>query len=282
MHTKNKHQKDYNFELLVQKFPQLNSFIIEKYGKKTIDFSNAKAVKTLNQALLKTHYNIDYWDFSDANLCPPIPNRVDYIHHLNDLIGKNDKPIKILDIGTGATLIYPLLGNALYQWHFVGTDIDSKSLKNAQKIINKNNLIDAITLREQKKPQQILKGILKEKEQFTATMCNPPFYKSEKEAITQNDKKQKNLKLTNKKRNFSGVSNELWYKGGEKAFLHNYLYESSHYKENSIWFTSLVSKKENVKSLAESAKKLGIKTFKVIPMKQGNKSSRIVAWSFIF
>lgn len=281
MHPKNKHHLDYNFDKLIQINPQLENYILIKYGKKTIDFSNPKAVKILNQALLKLHYKIDYWDFSEHNLCPPIPGRADYINHLNDLIDNKSKPIKILDIGTGATLIYPLLGHSLYNWHFIGTEIDDNSIKNAQKIIAKNNLSNAISLRKQLDPNHILKGIIKPDEQFNATMCNPPFYKSEKDAIEQNSRKQKNLKLSAKKRNFSGISNELWYKGGEKAFLHNYLYESSLYKENSIWFTSLVSKKENVKSLQDSSKKLGVKSFKIIPIEQGNKISRIIVWSFM-
>ena len=72
----------------------------------------------------------------------------------------------------------------------------------------------------------------------------------------------------------------MWYVGGEKAFLHNYMYQSSLFNENCIWFTSLVSKKENVESLQASSKKLGVKEFKVIPMHQGNKVTRIVAWRY--
>jgi len=281
VHPKNRHKNTYDLKELCQKTPQLEAFITKKFGKETIDFSNPKAVKLLNQALLKTHYNLSFWDFSDSNLCPPIPGRADYIHHLQDLIDKQKNNIRILDIGTGATLIYPLLGNAIYNWQFVGSDIDEKSLKNAQKIIDKNNLSKNIQLLKQQDSSHILKGILTPEDHFDATMCNPPFYKSEKEAASQNSRKQKNLKLDNKKRNFSGVSNELWYAGGEKAFLHNYLYESTHFKENSTWFTTLVSKKENVKSMVDSLKKLGAKSIKIIPMELGNKKSRIVAWSFV-
>ena len=110
-------------------------------------------------------------------------------------------------------------------------------------------------------------------------MCNPPFYKSLEEAQGANMRKSRNLG-NNAIRNFSGNKNELWYIGGEKAFLHNYLYESSLHKTTSKWFTSLVSKKDNIKSLEESSKKLGATEFKVIPMSQGNKVSRIAAWRF--
>ena len=92
---------------------------------------------------------------------------------------------------------------------------------------------------------------------------------------------RKNKNLGNSSvRNFAGNNNELWYIGGEKAFLHNYLFESSLYKDRSIWFTSLVSKKENVESMEKSSKKLGVTAFKVIPMNQGNKVTRIVCWKY--
>lgn len=259
LHPQNKHRKGYDFELLIQKNRRLNAFLFEnKFKVRSIDFSNPLAVKELNRSLLRTHYGIHYWDFPDDNLCPPIPGRVDYIHDVSDLIQSND-PVKVLDIGTGATCIYPLLGSAEYQWTFVGTDVDSDSMVSAQKIIDKN--------------------VLKEDERFDIAICNPPFYKSAAEAQGANARKSRNLG-NNPVRNFSGNNNELWYEGGEKAFLHTYLYESSLFPKSSEWFTSLVSKKENVASLEKSAKKLGAKTFKVIPMQQGNKVTRIVAWSY--
>ncbi len=279
LHPNNIHNQGYDFALLVKKYPKLSEFIIKKFEKETIDFSNPVAVKEFNKALLFVHYGLNFWDFSEDNLCPPIPGRVDYIHHVADLI-KGEEKVKLLDVGTGATCIYPLLGNAVYGWEFVGTDIDAQSLLNAQKIIDKNTLENQIILRYQKDESRILKGVVTKEDMFTATMCNPPFYKSEEEARGANRRKSRNLG-NNTVRNFAGNSNELWYIGGEKAFLHTYLYESSQLPKASKWFTSLVSKKENVKSLETSGKKLGAKEFKVIPMHQGNKVTRIVCWRFI-
>jgi 23S rRNA (adenine1618-N6)-methyltransferase len=278
LHPRNKHIKGYDFNELVLTNRRLNAYLFEnKFKVRSIDFSNPKAVKELNRSLLRHHYGIHFWDFPDENLCPPIPGRVDYIHHLSDLT-ENEK-VHVLDIGTGATCIYPLLGVSEYGWTFVGTDVDRDSLVSAQKIIDKNNLNDSIALRFQKDNQHILQGVLEEKDRFDLTMCNPPFYKSEAEARGANARKSRNLGNATV-RNFSGNSHELWYKGGEKAFLHTYLYESSLQPEASKWFTSLVSKKENVESLKTSAEKLGAKKFQVIPMNQGNKVTRIVAWQF--
>lgn len=278
LHPNNKHRNGYDFDVLVKSLPSLDQFLIERYGKQTIDFSNDNAVKTLNKALLKAYYKISYWEFPDENLCPPIPGRVDYIHHLADLV-KDSGSCNVLDIGTGANCIYPLLGVSEYNWKFVATDIDKTAIKYAEKNIKGNNLTDKITVRLQENKEQVLKGIVTENDTFDLIMCNPPFYKSEIEAKEANSRKTKNLKITTK-RNFSGRSNELWCRGGEKAFLHTYLYESSNLKSVSQWYTSLVSKKETVKSLELSAKKLGTRETKVIQMQQGNKITRVFCWRF--
>jgi 23S rRNA (adenine1618-N6)-methyltransferase len=279
LHPKNNFKNGYNFDELIIKNPELKQFVAKnEFGTVTIDFSNPEAVRELNKALICSLDKISNWNFPKENLCPPIPGRLDYIHYLADLLSLKGEA-KILDIGTGATCIYPLLGASVFDWSFVATDIDLDSLDVAQDIIDDNNLTEKIELRQQFKEENILKGIIVDGDSFTAVMCNPPFYKSAEEAQGANGRKSKNLG-NNAIRNFAGNNNELWYIGGEKAFLHNYLYESSLYKTSSKWFTSLVSKKENVKSLEKSSKKLGALEFKVIPMHQGNKVTRIVAWRF--
>lgn len=279
LHPKNKFNNGYNFDELIKINQKLAPFVSKnQFDVITIDFSNPEAVKELNKALLFSFDKISVWDFPKENLCPPIPGRLDYIHYLADLISDEDD-VKILDIGTGATCIYPILGVAAYNWSFVASDIDLKSLDTAQDIIDDNDLGSKIKLRHQEKEEEILKGILKEGDSFSAVMCNPPFFKSAEEAQGANKRKNKNLG-NNTVRNFSGNNNELWYIGGEKAFLHNYLYESSLFKEKSKWFTSLVSKKENIQSLEKSSAKLGAVEFKVIPMSQGNKVTRIACWRF--
>lgn len=286
MHKRNKHVNGYNFEDLTKCSPSLMPYIYEiNYGRYTIDFANPKAVKALNTALLKHHYGIEYWEFPDEHLCPPIPGRVEYIHLLNDLLSNSGLTTNntVLDIGTGATCIYPLLGHAEYDWHFMASEIDKQALNNARKIIDINDLKTVIELRFQNDSQSILAGILKPSERITASMCNPPFYKNEAEATESTQRKLKGLKKNGDQlvRNFSGTSKELWYPGGEKAFLHNYLYQSSLLKTNCFWYTSLVSKKEHVKSMQSSLKKLGATSIKVLELTLGNKVSRVVAWSFL-
>lgn len=280
------HTNNYNFEVLIDNYPKLQPFVLKnKYGNLTINFSEAKAVRALNTAILKTNYGINYWQFDDNNLTPPIPSRAAYIHLLKDLLLSSnlDGNIKVLDIGTGANCIYPLLGQSIYNWQFVGSDVNKSSIKQAEKIIAKNQLEDEVSIRFQSNPNQIFQGILAKTDTFTLTMCNPPFYKDETEANSATLKKLKGLNQdTNSiNRNFSGISNELWYKGGEKAFLHNYLYESSLFKNKCFWYTTLVANKDNIKSMYASLDKLGAKIIKTLPINIGQKKSRVVAWTFL-
>ena len=88
LHPRNQHSEGYDFARLVSDTPELDAFKISNpFGQATIDFQNVQAVRILNRALLKTHYNIAFWDIPEAYLCPPIPGRVDYVHYLADLPG---------------------------------------------------------------------------------------------------------------------------------------------------------------------------------------------------
>ena len=285
LHPRSFHNKPYDFQKLILKVSELKQFIVKnRDGADTVQFADPKAVYLLNKALLLHFYNLNFWDIPNQNLVPPIPGRADYVHYLADLLNVNttDKTT-VLDIGTGASLVYPLIGSAVYNWNFVATDIEQKSIEIAQEIINKNiHLSSKITLRLQSDKKQILSGIITKEDYFDAVMCNPPFFKSKKEAEAQTIRKLKGLdkrktpKLIN---NFSGESNELWCNGGELSFVLNYIKESILIKTQVGWFTSLISNEDNLKPLQIELKK-SAKEFKVIDMAQGNKKSRILAWRF--
>lgn len=288
LHPRNKHRERYDFEILVGKSPELAPFIFENsYGDSTIDFFNPSAVKALNKALLLTHYGISFWDIPEKYLCPPIPGRADYIHCIADLIGqkKINKTIRCLDIGTGANCIYPLIGNREYGWSFIGVDIDPVAITSAQRILDHNKgLKKQIQLRKQPNPKDILKGSILKKERFDVSLCNPPFHSSFIEAQKGTSRKLKNLtknKAVKIKRNFGGQSNELWCDGGEKKFVGKMILQSKEFAEQCYWFTSLVSKEAHLKSFKQTLKKLKAEEIKIISMGQGNKKSRIIAWTFL-
>ena len=295
LHPRNTHRQNYDFKQLCEVVPQLSGFVENKHGNQTLDFANPEAVKLLNKALLKHNYDIDFWDIPEGFLCPPIPGRVDYIHYLADLLHSTlsetvaHKNVKVLDIGTGANCIYPLLGYKSYAWEFVATDIDPLSINTAKQIVNANKgLSEAIEIRHQKQSAQIFQGIIKASEKFHLTMCNPPFHNSPEQAAQGSDRKWRNLKRDDQANqhgspslNFAGRSNELWCKGGELAFIRKMVRESRHYGQQIAWFTTLVSKKDNLGQIKLALKKSPVEQVKVIKMAQGQKVSRFIAWSFL-
>lgn len=293
LHPRNPHQFRYDFEQLISACPELEKFVfVNEYKLETIDFSDPEAVKAVNKALLISNYDIQNWDIPANYLCPPIPGRADYIHYIADLLAKNNngiipegENIVGLDIGIGANCIYPIIGKSAYGWSFVGTDIDEKALQNCKKIITNNpKLIDAISLQSQIEPRFIFKNIILPEDKFAFTICNPPFHSSQEEAAKSALRKVNTLE--NKKSdkavlNFGGQNTELWCKGGEIGFITQMIYESVKYPMQCLWFTTLVSKKNNLKSMYKILSKVGTVEIKTIDMAQGQKISRIVAWTFL-
>ena len=301
LHPRNQHRLGYNFEALSAVCPELKQFVVinehnidssdSEQAKLTIDFSNPQAVKALNKALLIADYDIQNWDIPENYLCPPIPGRVDYIHYIADLLASNNNGIipegenvQVLDIGIGANCIYPILGNSVYGWSFVGTEIDEKAIQNCKKIIEVNpKLMDFISLQLQTESRFIFKNIITPEDRFSLTICNPPFHNSQEEATKSSIRKVNNLENTRTTKpvlNFGGQNAELWCEGGELGFITQMIFESAKYPMQCLWFTTLVSKKENLSSLYKTLNKVNVVEVKTIDMAQGQKTSRILAWTF--
>lgn len=292
LHTRNLHRNPYDFDQLISCVPELKHYVfMNAYQTVTINFSIPKAVKLLNKALLLHFYHIKDWDIPDTNLCPPIPGRADYVHYIADLLTVQldeipaGNSVKGLDIGTGANLVYPLISHKSYGWAMLGTDINQDSLTNAQHILDQNpDLSSAIQLKSQPDADHIFKNIIGPEDRFTFTMCNPPFHDSEEAAIKGNIRKTKNLKISKSKQpllNFGGQQSELWCEGGELAFITKMINESALFSSQVLWFTCLVSKKDNLNKLTHLLKKVKAIEVKTIDMAQGQKVSRMLAWTFI-
>ena len=293
LHSRNKNRERYDLSALTTTNPELKNYIMpNKFGVESVDFSNPLAVRLLNKALLNHYYGIKNWEFPDENLCPPIPGRADYIHHIADLLGENNfgtipigDKITCLDVGLGASCIYPIIGVTEYDWKFIGSDIDPKSIASAQNIVNSNSSIkDKIECRLQKNPKDIFHGIIGKEDKIDLTICNPPFHSSIEDAQKGTRRKIKNLsgkKVKTPELNFSGISNELICDGGEYKFIQNMIRESEKFSKNCYWFSTLVSKQSNLKGIYKLLEKIEANQIKRIPMGTGNKSSRIVAWTFL-
>jgi 23S rRNA (adenine1618-N6)-methyltransferase len=193
--------------------------------------------------------------------------------------------VRGLDIGVGANCIYPLIGNKVYGWQFVGSDIDKRALTHAQHILDSNfPLSDDIFLRHQSDASSIFKGIIHPSEKFDFVMSNPPFHASAEEARMAGLRKVRNLSgkhnIHKPVLNFSGTSTELWCVGGEKTFIQKMITESVSFAKQCLWFTALVSKQTTLASVSNKLKEVNASEIKIIEMAQGQKTSRFVAWTF--
>jgi 23S rRNA (adenine1618-N6)-methyltransferase len=292
-HARSKHRNRYDFKALIETYPALKAFVkLNEYQDESVDFFDPAAVRALNTALLLHHYKIDFWEIPKDFLCPPIPGRAEYIHQVADLLGDRDEVtipkgsgVRVLDIGTGASCIYPIIGNKEYGWTFVGSEIDPKSIESANNILKSNpSLQGKIEIRLQNNPKEYFAGIIQKGEKFDVTICNPPFNSSLEEAQAGTIRKISNLKNKKIKQpvlNFGGQGNELWCEGGEEAFVTGLIKQSRNYSSSCLWFTTQVSKQSNLKSAYDTLKTSGAKKVITIPLSQGNKSSRILAWTFL-
>ena len=306
LHPRNPHQGRYDFAALTRALPALATYTkANPNGEPTIDFSDADAVRTLNKALLRQYYQVSFWELPEGYLCPPIPGRADYIHHIADLLAATThqsdagtlptgKQIHALDIGTGASCIYPIIGAQSYGWRFTATDIDPISVQTAQVIVDANRLLKgAIKVKQQTQPERIFKGIIGRQDYFDITLCNPPFHGSLDEAMNANTRKRQKLSRHQQKRgstrnratesdalNFGGQKKELWIAGGEIGFLRQMINESVDVAAHVGWFTTLVSKSDNLRPLKKLLHEVNASDVRVINMTHGQKITRILAWRF--
>lgn len=293
LHSRNKNRERYDLSALTTATPLLKEHVSpNKFGNDSVDFSSPLAVKLLNQALLNHYYGIKNWEFPNENLCPPIPGRADYIHHMADLLCENNfgtiptgDKITCLDVGIGASCIYPIIGVTEYQWKFIGSDINPLSIESAQSIVNSNpSLKDKVECRLQANPKNIFQSILGKEDKIDLTICNPPFHSSIEEAQKGTQRKTKNLskkKVSPAELNLAGINKELVYDGGEYRFIQNMIQESKVISKNCYWFSTLVSKQSNLKGIYQLLERADALQIKMIPLGTGNKSSRIVAWTFL-
>jgi 23S rRNA (adenine1618-N6)-methyltransferase len=295
LHPRNKNAGGYDFAALTAVAPGLVKHVITtKAGTPSIDFANPASVKAFNRALLALHYGVRGWEIPAGYLCPPVPGRADYIHHVADLLASCNKKViptganvRVIDIGVGANCVYPLIGFAEYGWRFLGVDIDEAALANARMILGKNPEAEAaVELRHQPVWDNIFTGLLRSGENFELSICNPPFHNSPDDVIAVSQRKWNNLnkpgasKGAGPRLNFGGGGTELWCNGGERAFVKNMIEQSAAIPKRVMWFTSLVSQADNLVHIEAALKKAKVVDSRIIAMAQGQKQSRVVAWTF--
>ena len=292
LHPRNKHRERYNFKELIKACPDLAPFVVpNKFQDESINFSDPAAVLMLNRAVLKHFYNVDHWSIPEGFLCPPVPGRADYIHNAADLLASVNegviplgKHVKCLDIGVGANCIYPIIGNREYGWSFLGSDVEEAAISSATAIVENNiTLKGHIDLCLQANAYNTFRDVINYNAHFDLTICNPPFHSSQEEAEAVSLRKLSSLNKTEVDKlvkNFGGTGKELYCNGGEERFVTNMIKQSKDFAQSCLWFTSLVSKEDNLRSFRKTLKAVQAAEVKTIKMSQGTKISRMLAWTF--
>ncbi|KAF3066454.1 putative methyltransferase-like protein C27D7.08c [Daldinia childiae] len=275
--------EELNFRLLGQHDPEFEA-VLERGSH--LDFNNPKSVMQLTKTLLKRDFGLTV-DLPTDRLCPPVPNRHNYILWLKDLLDSSSIPyldsneptrrVTGLDIGTGASLIYPLLGCVQRpSWTFIATDVNTKSLSYARKNVQLNNLQSRIrvvgrTITDCLIPLDEL-GL----ETINFTMVNPPFYTSEAELtdLAKQKSRPPNTACT-------GAPVEMVCTGGEIGFIQRMIDESLVLRERVQWYTCMLGKQSSLEVLVGILKEYGVTNYAITAFVQGNKTRRwAIGWSF--
>ncbi|SUG34140.1 putative SAM-dependent methyltransferase [Salmonella enterica subsp. arizonae] len=288
LHPRNRHQHRYDLAALCQTTPELTSFLTRTpAGEQSVDFANPQAVKALNKALLAHFYAVTHWDIPQGFLC----RRCLVVRIIFTIwricLAKRQGVFRCRQIfwmwAWGANCIYPLIGAHEYGWRFTGSEISEAAMSSAQAIIQANTgLSRAIRLRRQKDSTAIFTGIIHKNEYYDATLCNPPFHDSAAAARAGSERKRRNL---GQKRddvlNFGGQQQELCCEGGEVTFIKKMIAESQTFRRQVLWFTTLVSRGENLPPLYRALTEVGAVKVVKKEMAQGQKQSRFIAWTFM-
>ena len=275
-----------DFLILIKQFPELKKYLTIKNenGEYSFDWSNNNLSLLMTKCILNYYFNINYYFIPNNFLIPPVPSRLNYINVMHSLLisfdilknkSKNNEvdnknQIIGVDIGTGANIIYPILGYSVYKWKFLCSEINSNAFDNAKKIISENKLEENIKIIKQKYKNNIFIGIINRERKYTFTLCNPPYYDYEEE-----------IKIEDKKRDCEYNFDEIYCKNGEFGFFERFYEESKCFRKNIFLFSILIGKKSNAEKIYDKiSNDLNIKVYDMKRIKTGNNMRYIIYWSF--
>ncbi|CAG9813635.1 unnamed protein product [Phaedon cochleariae] len=278
MHPRNIYKSPPNFKQLALDYPEFREFLKQDItGKVNIDFQNVKSLRALSCTLLKNDFGLEV-EMPLNKLIPTIPLRLNYILWLEDLMSLTGKKegVKGIDIGTGASCVYPLLAAKKNKWSMVATEVDKESISYARKNIERNNMQDLIEVTEVDK-NTFLK-IIAENGDYDFCMCNPPFFASTQELGS--GMNTRNLSRPRPKNSFCASVNEVVVKGGEVDFISCLINESKEVGEAVKIYSTMVGHKKYLPQLKKLLREVQVTSFKETEFCQGNTTRWGLAWTF--
>lgn len=284
---RNLYASEPNFAHLGQKYPDFGALFTDG---SYLDFTDPAAVMQLTKTLLLESFGLRVSLPADR-LCPPVPNRHNYILWLKDLLDstsasytetyETERKVTGLDIGTGASLIYPLLGCAQRPgWSFVATDIDAESLVSARANAHANGLDSRIRVVDRAGGASnalIPLDELEDLDTLDFVMTNPPFYASDDELLDLAARKAQPPHSA-----CTGAAVEMVCEGGEVAFVGRMVEESLVLRDRVQWYTAMLGKQSSLETLIERLRGHGITNFAATTFIQGSRTRRwALGWSFL-
>uniref|UniRef100_A0A8C5EXG3 U6 small nuclear RNA (adenine-(43)-N(6))-methyltransferase n=1 Tax=Gouania willdenowi TaxID=441366 RepID=A0A8C5EXG3_GOUWI len=259
MHPRNRYKdKPPDFAYLASKYPDFQQHVSTSLaGRPVVNFKEPEAVR---------------------RLIPTVPLRLNYIHWVEDLIDGQKQPRRGIDIGTGASCIYPLLGASMNGWYFLATEVDDICFDYATKNVEQNNLSDLVKV--VKVPQKtLLMDALKEETEivYDFCMCNPPFFANQLEAKGVNSRNSRRPPPSSV--NTGGVT-EIMAEGGELEFVKRIIHDSLQLKKRLRWYSCMLGKKCSLAPLKEELRKQGVRKVTHTEFCQGRTMRWALAWSF--
>ncbi|CAG9769318.1 unnamed protein product [Ceutorhynchus assimilis] len=280
MHPRNIYKDPPNFKALALEYPQFKKHVkLDLTGKTIFDFKDPEALRTLSATLLKKDFGLDV-EIPKNKLVPTIPLRLNYILWIEDLlefIGRSDS-IKGIDIGTGASCVYPLLAAKKNQWSILATETDNESFQCAQRNIENNNLSSLISII--KVPgDTLLTDSINMQVDYDFSMCNPPFFSSTQELHP--FFKSRKANRPHPKNAFVASVNEVVAKGGETEFIQKIINESKILGSKIKIYTTMVGQKSNLPALKKYLRDTEVVSFREAEFCQGNTTRWGLAWTYL-
>ncbi|GLI79717.1 hypothetical protein PoHVEF18_008057 [Penicillium ochrochloron] len=251
-----------------------------------LDFHDEAAVRQLTISLLEHDFGLKV-ELPNDRLCPPVPNRLNYIIWVQDLLDTAagtvkdsydpDREVVGLDVGTGCCSIYPLLGcKTRPKWKFVATDIDEQNARTAKENVVRNELESRIQIVKTDPEGPLFPIDEFNQKTLDFTMCNPPFYTSQEEMLSSAETKS-HVPFSA----CTGAAVEMIAPGGEVEFVTRMINESLHLQDRIPWYTSMLGKLSSVTTLVELLVKHNNHNYAVTEFVQGSKTKRwALAWSW--
>ncbi|XP_039439265.1 U6 small nuclear RNA (adenine-(43)-N(6))-methyltransferase [Culex pipiens pallens] len=285
MHPRNIYRQKPDFNALVKQFPELRGVTtVDLNGRVKLDFKNREALQLLTRVLLRRDFGLEV-ELPAGKLVPTLPLRLNYILWLEDVeeaLGwrRNRAELRGLDIGCGASCIYPLLGVARNRtrWKMVGLEKVRDSVESARGNVERNGLTGDVRVVEQKEGEEtVIRGFLEGDgvgERFDFCMCNPPFYEQDHEVENRTGHRPEPSAVS------TGSMDELRTEGGELRFVEKIIDESLELKERITVYSSMLGHKRNYDQILRILKGRGVSNFTTTRFCQGNTTRWGVAWSF--